>query len=336
MDLDKSVVEDIINYLKNKDIGASASDISKDLNRNRVTVSKYLSVMKSEGILDNKQIAQAKYWQIKNDHQRPKVLVVDDDKHILELVRLSLVHKDIDIVTAHDGVEALEKVREDIPDLIILDLMMPNLDGYEVCEMLRKNPKTQNVPVIMLTAKTQTNDKIEGLRLGADDYITKPFNPLELEARVDAVLARYDSSIKMNPVTGLPAYDTLLEKLNSTKARIIFIDIQNFKGYNQREGFSRGNDVLKVVSRVLRRAVYQIGTPEDFISHIGSDDFVILTYGDAERLIEHIKNMLDETLTQVNKGEKLGFSFATVDSLDVEDEIKAKDVSNIIRKAKAI
>jgi len=334
MDLDKSVVNDIIDYLKTKDIGASASDISKDLNKNRMTVSKYLSVLKSEGILKNKQIAQAKYWQIKNNHQKPKVLVVDDEKHILELVRLSLIHKDIEIITANDGVEALEKVREDIPDLIILDLMMPRLDGYEVCDMLRQNPKTQHIPIIMLTAKTQLRDKIEGLRTGADDYITKPFNPLELEARIDAVFARYDSSIKMNPVTGLPAYDALLEKLNNTKARIIFFDIQDFKSYNQKEGFNKGNDVLKIISRIIKRSVNQIGTVEDFIAHIGSDDFVILTYGDADKLTELIKSNLESNLREILPNINLSFSFATIDSLDVNEEIKSRDVSNILKKAR--
>ena len=130
--LNEEIVKEIVDFIKSKDIGASASEIAKGIDKNRITVSKYLEVMGSKGVLESKQIAQAKYWQISNGN-KPRVLIVDDDKNILELVRLSLVHKDYDIVCANDGVEALELVRKEIPDLIVLDLMMPNLDGMEVC-----------------------------------------------------------------------------------------------------------------------------------------------------------------------------------------------------------
>ena len=115
------------------------------------------------------------------------ILVADDEKHIVQLVRLYLSNEGYQVDTAADGQEALEKARRLKPDLIILDLMMPRIDGWEVCRRLRKET---NVPVIMLTARTEDVDKIVGLELGADDYVTKPFNPRELVARVKAVLRR--------------------------------------------------------------------------------------------------------------------------------------------------
>jgi two-component system alkaline phosphatase synthesis response regulator PhoP len=115
------------------------------------------------------------------------ILVADDERHIVQLVKLYLSNEGYRVETAADGLEALEKARRLRPDLLVLDLMMPRLDGLEVCRRLRKE---SNVPVIMLTARTDDVDKIVGLELGADDYVTKPFNPRELVARVKAVLRR--------------------------------------------------------------------------------------------------------------------------------------------------
>jgi len=118
------------------------------------------------------------------------ILVADDEKHILQLIKLYLTNDGYLVETAADGQEALDKARRLRPDLVVLDLMMPRVDGWEVCRRLRKET---NVPVIMLTARTDDVDKIVGLELGADDYVTKPFNPRELVARVKAVLRRSQS-----------------------------------------------------------------------------------------------------------------------------------------------
>ena len=115
------------------------------------------------------------------------VLVVDDEKNIVELVKLYLSREGFQVEVAYNGVEALEKFRHVKPGLVVLDLMMPDMDGWEVCRQIRKESE---VPIVMLTARSDDVDKIVGLELGADDYITKPFNPRELVARVKAVLRR--------------------------------------------------------------------------------------------------------------------------------------------------
>ncbi len=123
----------------------------------------------------------------------PTVLVVDDEKDLLELVRYHLEKSGLRCLEACDGESALKLAREQTPDLMVLDLMLPGLDGLEVCRMLRKDPKTANVAIIMLTAKAEEVDRIVGLEMGADDYMVKPFSPRELVARVKAVLRRGQS-----------------------------------------------------------------------------------------------------------------------------------------------
>jgi DNA-binding response OmpR family regulator len=118
-----------------------------------------------------------------------KILVVDDEERMVRFIRLNLEHDGFQVFEAYKGVQAIQKVRDAIPDLILLDVMLPDLDGFEVLKMLRE---INNVPVIMLTAKAEEDDRIKGLELGADDYITKPFSPRELSSRVRAVLRRVE------------------------------------------------------------------------------------------------------------------------------------------------
>ena len=118
------------------------------------------------------------------------VLVADDDEDILALVAFRLERAGYDVVTAHDGEEALTLAREQQPDLAVLDVMMPKLTGYEVTEHLRKNETTNRIPVILLTARAQEADVARGFEAGADDYVKKPFSPQELRARVQAILGR--------------------------------------------------------------------------------------------------------------------------------------------------
>jgi DNA-binding response OmpR family regulator len=121
---------------------------------------------------------------------RPKILVVDDEPEAVELVEFNLKQAGFDVVTAADGAEALTKARAALPGLIVLDLMLPEVDGLEVCKMLRRDPATAAVPIVMVTAKAAEIDRILGLELGADDYITKPFSPRELVLRVKNILQR--------------------------------------------------------------------------------------------------------------------------------------------------
>lgn len=130
------------------------------------------------------------------DHFKNKtILVVDDEERMARFIRLNLEHDGFQVVEAYRGMEAMQKYRDALPDLVLLDVMMPDIDGFEVLKLLRE---ISNVPVIMLTAKSEEDDRVRGLELGADDYVTKPFSPRELVSRVRAVLRRIDSSSSDN------------------------------------------------------------------------------------------------------------------------------------------
>lgn len=148
-----------------------------------------------------------------------KILIVDDDKNICELLRLYLEKEDFDTITAGNGLNAIEIYNEEKPDLILLDIMLPGIDGWQVCREIRKN---SDVPIIMLTAKGETFDRILGLELGADDYIPKPFDTKEVIARVKAVLRR--SGVFDNKNVKMVKFDKL--SINLTNYELIVNDIQ--------------------------------------------------------------------------------------------------------------
>ncbi|MFZ5965834.1 MAG: response regulator transcription factor [Bacillota bacterium] len=127
---------------------------------------------------------------------RKKVLVVDDEQHIVELIQFNLESSGFDVIVSDNGEEAIKLADEEIPDVIILDLMLPGIDGFEACKKIRSNDKTSKTPIIMLTAKSEETDKVLGLELGADDYLTKPFSVRELTARIKAILRRSEEAPK--------------------------------------------------------------------------------------------------------------------------------------------
>jgi len=122
-----------------------------------------------------------------------KILTCDDEKHIVRLIQVNLERQGYEVITAYNGVECLEKVQEDRPDLIVLDVMMPEMSGFEVLEKLKSNPNTETIPVIMLTARAQDVDVLRGWQSGVECYLTKPFNPMELIAFVKRIFSMEDS-----------------------------------------------------------------------------------------------------------------------------------------------
>ena len=147
-----------------------------------------------------------------------KILIVEDEQDILQLVKHYLEKEGFRPVTAMSGLEALKKVKEDKPDLVVLDLMLPEMDGLEVCKRLRSVPDTAMLPILMLTAKAEESDTVVGLELGADDYVTKPFSPKALVARVKALLRRVERAPSTDP--DLYRYDTLTMDLTRHEVTI--------------------------------------------------------------------------------------------------------------------
>jgi DNA-binding response OmpR family regulator len=169
--------------------------------------------------------------------KRRKILVIDDEERMVRFIRLNLEHDGFIVIEAFNGKQALQRLRDATPDLILLDIMMPDLDGFEVLQMIRE---INNVPVIMLTAKGEEDDRVRGLELGADDYITKPFSPRELVSRVKAVLRRtegvsggmhgliqVDERLKIDFDRREIWLEGMIVKLRPTEYRLLFHLVQN-------------------------------------------------------------------------------------------------------------
>lgn len=233
------------------------------------------------------------------------VLVADDDEDIVRFVEINLKLEGFDVMTASDGEQALSKAYGDVrPDLILLDVMMPKMDGFEVCQRLRSDVRTKNISVIMLTAKSLSADKVVGLTAGADDYIIKPFDPIELVARVKSALRRARENKALNPLTQLPGnlqiQEEIAERVNDGSAfAVMYVDLDNFKAFNDYYGFLRGDEAIKLLARVVTDAV-QRGGPSRFVGHVGGDDFIaIVDAAAAERVASDIVESWDRDVAEL-------------------------------------
>jgi diguanylate cyclase (GGDEF)-like protein len=216
---------------------------------------------------------------------KEKILIADDDSDILDVIRITLEAEGYQIIEAHDGEEAVDMVKKSAPDLLITDFKMPKMCGDEVCKTLKQDILIQHMPIIMLTGKGETTDKIHGINAGADDYMVKPFEPQELVARVKMVLRRTARDLDANPLTRLPGNVSIINELGNRIDKkeffaVCYVDLDKFKAFNDKYGFEKGDEVIKNTARILINSVQEKGTPQDFIGHIGGDDFVVITTPD--------------------------------------------------------
>lgn len=210
----------------------------------------------------------------------PLILVADDDKDIARFVEVNLRLHGFDVLVAQDGEQALTLVRDHQPDLAVLDVRMPKIDGVELTRMLRADPLTAALPIIMLTAKGLTVDKVVGLTAGADDYLVKPFDTAELMVRVRSTLRRAQEYREVSPLTGLPGNSRIVREITDRVNRgepyaVCYIDIDRFKSVNDAYGFGRGDEFIAALARCLHRAVLD-RAPGAFLGHVGGDDFVVV------------------------------------------------------------
>jgi diguanylate cyclase (GGDEF)-like protein len=206
------------------------------------------------------------------------------------------------VETAEDGIEGLKRVHLHPPDLVLLDVMMPNMDGHEVCRQLKRNLRTQAIPVIMLTAKSTEEDKVAGLGEGANDYLTKPFEMRELILRVRNMLSWGQVQRGANPLTGLPGNNAIKDEVERRLAEkrpfaFLYIDIDHFKVFNDYYGYGMGDQAIQHTGRVLLESVERKGGDGDFVGHIGGDDFVIVTVPErADPIALEVVETFDRTI----------------------------------------
>jgi PleD family two-component response regulator len=195
--------------------------------------------------------------------------------------------------------EALEKTHSVLPHLIVLDIMLPDIDGYEVCRRLRQSTRTSHIPVIFLTQKDERSDKLQGLELGADDYITKPFDIEELKLRVQGAIRRSEREALTDPRSGLPAGRLIEEQLRLTirKNGWAYMDIRinYFDQFKDVYGFVAADDVLRFSAMIMSEVVDEVGSSSDFIGHAGGDNFVIITGADtSDKIRDRLKTRFAE------------------------------------------
>jgi len=232
-----------------------------------------------------------------------KVLVIDDDRFMVRVISDCLEKEGFAVNGAYDFNSAMDKIYSNAPDIILLDVVLPEMNGVEICRLLRNDTRTSHVPIIMLTSKVEVEDKVAGLDAGADDYITKPFDCLELIARVKTHLRRAKQEKSFNPLTELPGNilieEEIKKRVNDVKKKfaVLYVDLDNFKAYNDVYGFLKGDEVIKFVAHILKKNINELGNPDDFIGHIGGDDFIaITTPSKVDTICRSVINQFDSTI----------------------------------------
>ena len=210
-----------------------------------------------------------------------RILVVEDDVDISNMLRIYFTSQGYEVVVAGRGGEALERCRQQLPNVIVLDIMLPDIDGYEVCTQLRTSLRTSHIPIIFLTQRDERSDRIAGLELGADDYITKPFDIEELRLRVQNAMRRAERESLTNPTTGLPSGRLNEEQLRLLMRKsdwgLLYIGIDGLDDFNNAYGFLAGDEVLRFVALLLSETADALGNPDDYIGHVGGENFMVIT-----------------------------------------------------------
>ncbi len=222
---------------------------------------------------------------------KARLLITEDDVDISTMLKIYFTGLGYEVDTALRGLDALEKTRQVLPHLIVLDIMLPDIDGYEVCRNLRTNMRTSHIPVIFLTQKDERSDRLQGLELGADDYITKPFDIEELKLRVQGAIRRSERESLTDPRSGLPAGRLIEEQLRKiireTGWAFLDLRINHFEPFKDVYGFVAGDDVLRFTGMLIGEVLDQMGSTSDFVGHAGGDNFVIITKDGASTQIRN-------------------------------------------------
>ena len=219
-----------------------------------------------------------------------QILIIEDDVDLAEMLNAYFRVQGYEILTATWGEDGVRVAQEIVPDVILLDIRLPDIDGYEVCRRIRATRRTREIPIIFLTEKRERSDKLVGLELGAVDYITKPFDIQELRLRVRNTLRRSAQSPMTNPITGLSERAAVDERLkgllDADEWALVVVSLGGLDEFRERYGFVAADDVLRAVSLMLSNMVQEAGDKEDLLGHLDSTSFVIRTQSSQARSLQ--------------------------------------------------
>ena len=232
---------------------------------------------------------------------KSKILVVEDDLDVAEMLNAYFRVQGYEVFTVNWGEDGLRACQTINPDLVVLDIRLPDIDGYEVARRLRTDRRTQDVPIIFLTEKRDWADRLHGLEIGADDYITKPFDVQELRLRVRNALRRASQGSLNNPVSGLPDGPLVDEKLGEILKKsdwsLLLVSIINLDVFRDLYGFVASDDVMRAISLMIHNAMREVGDSNDFVGHLTPTDFALInTSGTLPALQERVRTRLEQSL----------------------------------------
>ena len=242
---------------------------------------------------------------------KPRILIVEDDLDLSDMLDAYFRVQNYDVLTAAWGRDAIKISAEETVNLIMLDIRLPDINGYEVCRQLRTQRRTQDVPIIFLTEKRDRVDRLQGLEMGVVDYITKPFDIQELRLRVRNAINRAAQLATVNPVTELPEVAVLDERLNALVYSekpwaLLLLSIGGLDQLREMYGFVAADEMLRAVTLMVRNAVREFGSEDDFISHLGAEEFVILTTDDKiANIRDRIETRIRHSLTHFYRPKEL-------------------------------
>jgi DNA-binding response OmpR family regulator len=248
-----------------------------------------------------------------------RVLVVEDNDEVAQMLVLFFGSRGLKVTIAVDGASALEKIRDALPTLILLDVGLPDIDGYELFKKFRESARSRYIPVIFLTRRSRKSDRIAGLQLGADDFITKPFDLEELYLRVQNAVRRAERENLSDPRTGLPSGQVVREELAAARGaanRVVCgFSLRHSSEFRDLYGALAGADLLRYTALLMNRVLNSLGAPDDFLGQLSEESFVVITAPErADRVRQAIIDGFNRDAAQHYAfGERLG------------DRVKVKD-----------
>lgn len=291
--------------------------------------------------------------------KKKEILIIDDSTDAIKVL-IKVLTPEFTVYFSTDGFKGIEQAKDKKPDLILLDILMDKINGYEVCKLLKRDKETADIPVIFLTAVSESMDEAQAFSIGGADYITKPFVPVVVLARIrnhikltEALMELkrlYNIALDANPITGLPGNNSIKQAITKAieanqEAFVFYADLDNFKAYNDDYGFANGDKVILFTSSLLQAVMKEFAITEGFTGHIGGDDFVLIIEKSkaldfAGRLIERFDQGIKEYyndedrangyIVSINrKGEETNFPFVSISIAGVD--LSQRDYSNYLQ-----